>query len=293
MGMRQPLDVPLLRAGLLTSGAPWSGLDVFASLDSTNAEALRRPQPWRVVVADHQSAGRGRLARQWQAPPRAAIAVTCVLPIGAPGQDLGWLPLLAGLAMRAALTPAEEARRSRVRIALKWPNDVLAAPVATAPDLRKVCGILCQVVPAAARPTAGPARTRSAGGLGALVVVGAGVNIDQARDELPVDTATSLRLCGLADASREDVVTRYLDALLHLYAAWQDRGAALERARSAYRSVCVTIGQVVDVHRLGAEVVRGVANGVDGQGRLLVTGGSGVAAHAAGDVVHVRPADGH
>lgn len=283
--MRRPLDVPRLRTALLNPARPWSGVDAFADVDSTNAEALRRPEPWRVVVTDHQSAGRGRLARQWSAPPCASIAVTCVLPVGAPGPDWGWLPLLTGLAMRGALEQG-----GGVRVGLKWPNDLLAAPVNRRGDHsaedpeddageepRKICGILAQTLPAGAAEN--------------VAVVGAGVNIDQHRAELPIDTATSLRCCGVPDVSREAIIISYLDGLLERYAAWQAGGAALDGLRSAYRSACLTIGQVVDVHRPGGTSVRGRASGVDDQGRLLLTGPWGTAAHAAGDVVHVRPAD--
>ena len=59
------MDVHALQEALLTPEGPWSALDVLETVDSTNLEALRDPRAWRVVLAEHQSAGRGRLARQW------------------------------------------------------------------------------------------------------------------------------------------------------------------------------------------------------------------------------------
>ena len=73
--MREPLDREALHEALVTPGSPWQGLDVHAELGSTNAAAAELAQPWRVVVADHQSAGRGRLGRSWEAPPGTSIAV--------------------------------------------------------------------------------------------------------------------------------------------------------------------------------------------------------------------------
>src|SRR4029079_10289970 len=77
------LDAHCVEAALITPHSPWQVVDVHASLDSTNLEALRATHPWRVVVADHQSAGRGRMSRQWQAPAGASIAVSCVVPMPA------------------------------------------------------------------------------------------------------------------------------------------------------------------------------------------------------------------
>ena len=147
--VREPLDVQALREALLTPGSPWRSVDGHATLDSTNLEAARRPDPWRVVVADHQSAGRGRMARQWEAPPAASVAVSVVLPMA--GAEWGWLPLLTGMAMAQALEQV-----AGVPARLKWPNDVLV-------DGAKICGVLCEMVTAAqgprrGRPAARPAR---------------------------------------------------------------------------------------------------------------------------------------
>ena len=247
-------------------------VDVHGSLDSTNLEALRAPHPWRVVVADHQSAGRGRLSRQWQAPVGASIAVSCVVPMPADRTaDWGWLPLLTGMAMRQALADVAD-----VAGRLKWPNDVLAQEGTGgradhgAPWL-KISGVLCEMVPG-----------------GGLVVIGAGANIDQARSELPVETATSLALCGAQNVRREDVIVRYLGALADLHHAWSGGGAGLEALRAAYRSSCLTIGLDVDVHQPDGLVAAGTATGVDDTGRLVVAAGGSSTAHAAGDVTHVR-----
>jgi BirA family biotin operon repressor/biotin-[acetyl-CoA-carboxylase] ligase len=259
---------------LISSQDPWQIVDVHVSLDSTNLEALRAPCPWRVVVADHQSAGRGRMSREWQAPAGASIAVSCVVPIAVDRTpDWGWLPLLAGMAMRQALADVAE-----VAGRLKWPNDVLVQEGMGgladdgAPWL-KISGILCEMVPG-----------------GGLVVIGAGANIDQVRSELPVGTATSLALCGALNVRREDVIVRYLGVLTDLLRAWSRGGAELEALRAAYRSSCLTIGMDVDVHQPDGLVAQGTATGVDDTGRLVVASCGSSTAHAAGDVMHVRRA---
>lgn len=275
--MRETFDSHSVKAALITPSTPWQMVDVYASIDSTNLEALRHPLPGRVVVADFQSAGRGRLARQWQAPARASIAVSAVLPMPADrSADWGWLPLLTGMAMREALEDV-----AQVVSRLKWPNDVLVQEgadleVAEGTDdpkaaWLKISGVLCEMVPE-----------------GGLVVMGAGANIDQERSELPVETATSLALCGAGNVRREDVVVRYLRALAGLHRAWSGGGAGLGALRAAYRSSCLTVGLDVDVHQPDGRVCRGTATGIDDTGRLTVQAGGSRTAHAAGDVVHVR-----
>jgi BirA family biotin operon repressor/biotin-[acetyl-CoA-carboxylase] ligase len=268
----EPFDSQSVKAALITAPSPWRVVDVFASIDSTNLEALRDPRPWRVVVADYQSAGRGRLARQWRAPAGSSIAVSAVVPVPAGRTaDLGWLPLLSGMAMRAAL-----AEVAHVAGRLKWPNDVL---VQEEPDGSadhgapwfKISGVLCEMEPG-----------------GEAVVIGVGANITQERSELPVGTATSLALCGAGDVRREDVVAAYLGELAELHQAWSAAGAGLKALRTSYRSWCLTIGLDVDVHQPDGQVARGTATGVDDSGRLVVAADGSSRAHAAGDVVHVR-----
>jgi BirA family biotin operon repressor/biotin-[acetyl-CoA-carboxylase] ligase len=223
------------------------------------------------VVADYQSAGRGRLARQWRAPARTSIAVSAVVPVpDGRSADLGWLPLASGLAMCSALADV-----AGVSGRLKWPNDVMVQGGGSPDDhgrpWLKICGVLCEMVPS-----------------GELVVIGAGANVAQERGELPVETATSLALCGARGISREDLIVRYLRELADLHRAWSAGGAQLEDLRSAYRRACLTIGLEVDVHQPDGRIARGTATGVDVMGRLVVAAAGSSRAHAAGDVVHVR-----
>lgn len=212
------------------------------------------------------------MSRTWEAPPGASIAVSCVVPAPVDrSADWGWLPLLTGMAIRQALADV-----AGVPGRLKWPNDVLVqegtgGPADHGAPWLKISGILCQSVPD-----------------DGLVVIGAGANIDQARSELPVETATSLALCGAVGVRREDVIVGYLGVLADLHEAWLEGGAGLEALRAAYRSSCQTIGRDVDVHQPDGIVAHGTATGVDDRGRLVLASDGSSTTHAAGDVTHVR-----
>jgi BirA family biotin operon repressor/biotin-[acetyl-CoA-carboxylase] ligase len=240
---RQPLDVSGLTVAL-----PWTGLRVVESVDSTNTAVAALPAG-SVLVAEFQTAGRGRLDRQWQSPPRAGLTLSVHLRPAAPPARWGWLPLMAGLAL-SEVVPGS---------ALKWPNDLLL-------DGGKAAGIL-----AAAENGA--------------VVVGVGLNVSTAAEELPPG-GTSLRLAG-SQAHREEVLQALLDRWGWWYRAWEAAGGDPQRCglRAAYLTRCATLGQTVTV--TGAAPVEGVATDVDPDGRLVVAG----VAVAAGDVTHVRPAE--
>jgi BirA family biotin operon repressor/biotin-[acetyl-CoA-carboxylase] ligase len=284
---RPPLrPAPLARALLEGPDAAWRALDVVASTGSTNADVADRARAGEpegyVLVADHQGAGRGRLGRTWSAPPRSSLAVSVLLRPPVDPARWSWLPLLAGVGIAEALR-----RTCGLDAGLKWPNDVLVPEPSrgTAPSaapLRKVCGVLAEAVPDAGTPGTG------------AVVVGFGLNVDQHRDELPVPTATSLRLAGSATLDRDTVLRASLRAVAVRYRRWVEaagdpRGSGLG---AAYRELCRTLGQEVEVGLPGAAAVRGVAEEVDDAGRLVVAGPDGRQALAAGDVVHVRASGG-
>ena len=242
-------------AHLVTPGPPWLPAEVHDSVGSTNVELAADPRPWRVVTAEEQRTGRGRLDRAWTTTPGTSIAASVLVP-RPPNAPLGWVPLVVGLALRDALTTS-----SGVEVALKWPNDLLVP----ADGDRKIAGILAELTPAG-------------------VVVGTGVNIDQDRAELPVPTATSLRLSGAPGVSRERVLTAYLVRLAVLLRELDDDPYAV---RAAYEAACTTLGREVVVH-LPTSRLRGVATGIDADGRLCLRTDTGPCTVAAGDVVHVR-----
>lgn len=255
-------------------------LDWRASSPSTNTElvAAAAALPDRAVIATaDQTAGRGRLGRTWSARPGSALAVSVLLRHDATDrsaggaapdpQRLGWLPLLAGVAM------VRTVRALGVRDArLKWPNDVL---VESGPAQGKLSGILTELTPHG-------------------VVVGAGLNLTATAAELPVPTATSLVLQGIEpdDVSVDRSLAAYLGQLWPLVEQWR---AEPEPAglRALVERELGTIGRAVRVDRPGQPVLVGSASGLDDDGRLLVrpAGGDTVSATvavAAGDVTHLR-----
>jgi BirA family biotin operon repressor/biotin-[acetyl-CoA-carboxylase] ligase len=199
-----------------------------------------------VVVAEQQTAGRGRVDRSWESPPRSGLTFSVLLRPVLPAPEWGWLPLLTGLAVARALR-----LRAEVDALLKWPNDVLV-------DGRKVCGVLAEVP--------GPG----------AVVVGIGLNVSTRRDELPVETATSLLLEHAASTDRDTLLRAVLRELARVMADPVE-------GRAGYRAMCSTLGLEVRLE-LPDRAVTGVAERVDDDGRLVVDG----TAYGAGDVVHLR-----
>ena len=271
--VREPLDVRALREALLTPGSPWRSIDGHESVDSTNLEAARRPEPWRVVVADHQSAGRGRMARHWEAPAGASVAVSVVVPMA--GADRGWLPLLTGMAMAGALQ-----RVAGVPARLKWPNDVLV-------DDGKICGVLCEMVhprPPAGSP-AGP------------VVPAAWSSPARAPTWTSAGRScrwTRRRPCGCAGSPACDGRTCSSPTSTASPSCTRPGSAGVRRCRSSAGSTapCASpSGRTSGCTSPRVPSRRGRAVAVDDSGRLVLDGPAGRRAHAAGDVVHVRPQD--
>ncbi len=257
---RGPLDAEALRRGLLVEGGLWTALEVSASTGSTNADAVAAAvggaPEGLVVTTDHQVAGRGRLDRRWEAPPRSGLVVSVVLRPDVPVARWTWLPLLAGLAVDLTV------RDCGVASGLKWPNDVLV-------DGRKICGILLE---------------RAEGAPRAAAVMGIGLNVSLTADELPVPTATSLLLEGGDPLDRGRVLTLLLGHLERLYRRWSAAQGDPESLRPLYLERCVTLGATVRVDLPDGSVLEGTADDVDAWGRLVVDG----RAVAAGDVVHAR-----
>jgi len=257
------------------SSAIASSLLVLPEAGSTNDELRGRAAELpdlAVVVTDNQTAGRGRLGRQWIAPAGRCLAISVLLrprlPAGEPleSSNFGWLPLIAGVAMARALRPLVPGR-----VGLKWPNDVQI-------DGLKVSGLLAELLVS-----------------GDAVVLGAGVNLSLTADELPVPTATSLALSGASlegDALADAVLSGYLAALRDLYTDFVHLGADVEASGTLQlvSDYCTTLGQEVRVQLPGGDDLVGIATEIDRAGRLLVRRSSdgAVTAVAAGDVTHLR-----
>ena len=241
--MYEDLDRPPLRARQLARALAPDGwrVEVLTSTGSTNAVASERARAGEaaglVIVAEAQTAGRGRLDRVWVSPPRAGLTCSVLLRPDLTPAQWPWLSLLTGLAVATALSEQAE-----VEAVLKWPNDVLIGG-------SKVCGVLVEV------PQPGAA------------VLGIGLNVTTRADELPVEGATSLALAGATTTDRGVLLRAVLRALT---AALDD----VDAARGAYRRLCSTLGAPVRVELPGGRFVQGAAQEVDEDGRLVVDGTS-------------------
>ena len=260
-----------------------------------DAAAAERWPHGSALRALSQTAGRGRSGRDWVTPPGSALTVSFVLRPLVPAETLGWLPLLAGLAVRDALAPALEGLPWRART--KWPNDVVVEPLtddnsrangaggsgggeAEVPGWgrsRKISGILAELIPApGGAPGARPPASREAA---PVIIVGIGVNTGQSPQELPVPWAASLRSLG-AGSSRGDwlepgiVLETLAPRLLGLVEQWEAAGGDPERAPTAagslgddLRGACATLGRRVRVSAPGGDVV-GTAVGIEPELRV-------------------------
>ncbi|MFI6233836.1 biotin--[acetyl-CoA-carboxylase] ligase [Micromonospora sp. NPDC050784] len=281
---RPPLSAARLRRALIAPNGPWTRLELRAETGSTNAdvaEAARADEPeGLVVVAERQTAGRGRRGRVWQSPARAGIATSVLLRPGeaVPDRDwlpasptgYGWLPLLAGVALVEAV-----ARLAELEATLKWPNDLLIGEA-------KCAGVLAEAVPGRA-PDQPPA-----------IVLGIGLNVTLRADELPVNPtglpATSLQLAGAVATDRDPLLRALLRAVADWYDRWRSAGgdAVASGLRDAYLAACSTVGREVRVLLPNGDSLTGTATGVDPDGQLMVTTSTGERTLAAGDVLHLR-----
>lgn len=281
---RPPLNARALRKAVVTPGAVWTSLDVVESTGSTNSDLAVRAADGApegaVLVAEEQTAGRGRLDRRWSAPARSGLFFSILLRPGdraesgtaagaapVPSHRWGWLPLLAGVATATALS-----RSAGVDTSLKWPNDLL---VTVAGEERKAGGILAERSGASA------------------VVIGIGLNVTLKETELPVPTAASLALADAKGTDRDPLLRSVLRSVDEWYGAWRAAGGdpAGSRLQQTYAAGCATLGREVRAELPGGGTLSGTAVAVDGDGRLVIAGPDGEQALAAGDVVHLRPSE--
>ena len=268
-GLRHRLHAASLRQGVAGPGGPWRYLEVVEETGSTNADLLARARAGEdidgvVLIAEHQTAGRGRIGRIWSGAPRAQI----ILSVGVCADDVpvdawGWLPLAAGVAVIDAV-----AAMTGVKAGLRWPNDVMAGD-------RKLAGILTEV--GSPRP---------------VIVVGIGLNVTLRSDEIGDPGATSLLELGVAAPNRDELARRLLRELRRRTGEWRTARGADNRLIADYRARSLTIGSRVRAMLPGGREILGVARAVDGQGRVCIEAGGETVAVSAGDVVHLRPAPG-
>jgi BirA family transcriptional regulator, biotin operon repressor / biotin---[acetyl-CoA-carboxylase] ligase len=259
-----PLDAVSLRDGLVGPGLQWRRLDVVERTGSTNADLLARAASGEdiagtVLIAEHQTAGRGRNGRVWTSP-RAQLTMS----VGVDGAEVtpdawGWLPLATGVAVVDAVAAV-----AGVKAGLKWPNDVLAGG-------RKLAGILTEVA-AAQR----------------FIVIGIGLNVTLTGDEVPDADATSLRTLTGETPDRDRLVRVMLQELGRRIDGWRAANGADAGLIADYRIRSMTLGSAVRAILPGGRDVVGVARSIDEHGRLHIEADAGTVVVSAGDVVHLR-----
>jgi BirA family biotin operon repressor/biotin-[acetyl-CoA-carboxylase] ligase len=248
----------------------------FAEIDSTNRyllDAATGGGEGLVVVADHQTAGRGRLGRRWVAPAGANLLVSVLLRPDLPMHELSQCTVAVSLAAADACMSA-----AALEPELKWPNDLMVGG-------RKLAGILAESVPA------GPGRA---------VVVGLGLNVQwpapgpgDGSGGGPGDSLEAVATSLWRETGRRMDPAKILPAVLvgldrRLDGLQTAEGRALQAAE--YRRRCTTLGRSVRVAvSSGSGEVMGTAIDITPEGLLVVELGSGTRTISAGDVYDDRP----
>jgi BirA family biotin operon repressor/biotin-[acetyl-CoA-carboxylase] ligase len=231
----------------------------FETVDSTNSFAKRiaeDAEEGTVVIADEQTAGRGRLGRRWESPSGKNLTFSVILKPDIKPSSLGIIPLYAGTAVASFVR-----QRFGIQPECKWPNDLLYGK-------KKFCGILSEGIFRQDRCTA--------------VVVGIGLNINQRRFSPDLnDAATSLALVTGTDIPLEDLLTALLTELEHWYRLLTER--RMEKVRTAWLSFAPMIGTTVTIQTADS-IITGTAQGIDTDGALLLSTNGVTQKYFAGDV---------
>lgn len=232
-----------------------------STIDSTNRLAAELARggaaEGTTVVAEQQTAGRGRLGRTWVSPASVNLYASIVLRPRIPPLEVPRLTLVAGLAVAEAIRDS-----GPFEPRIKWPNDVLL-------DGRKVAGILTELEAEADRVR--------------FVIVGIGVNLNATRADFPPELrtkATSLALASGAPVDRAAFTGRLLTRLDAAYAAFLDGGFAALRHR--YEELHGLVGLAVTID--GTPPLAGTVRGVDDGGALLVETAGGIERVVSGEV---------
>jgi len=264
---RARLDVTAVCRDLVGPNRPWHRLDVVETTGSTNADLLARHGAGEdidgaVLIAEHQSAGRGRNGRAWSTPPRSQIALSVGISArGVPPAAWGWIPLMTGVAVVDAVRAT-----TRVDANLKWPNDILVGE-------GKLAGILAEV--AAPDP---------------VIVVGLGLNVTLTGDEAPDPRATSLLMLGSTMLDRSALLGAVLAELGVRIDRWRSAGGPDATLVADYRHRSLTLGTRVRATLPGDREIIGVAIDLDELGQLIIDTGAQTVTVSAGDITHLRPA---
>ncbi len=235
-------------------------LDIEASLDSTNSALQRLPcaqQHAAAILAEFQSAGRGRRGRQWHSPRGRNLYLSLGWKFEKPLAELGCLPLVIALSAAQAL-----ARAGLKGHQVKWPNDLLL-------DGRKLCGCLVEVKGDAKGPC--------------HAVLGVGINVFMPESEVAneIDQPWTDLHSQLPTCSRNDLAALLLEELFKRLVLFAEQGFA--PFREHWVQMDGLTGRLVNVYT-GSKSLQGTARGIDGQGALLLDTGTEVLSLHVGEV---------
>ncbi len=236
---------------------------------STNADLARlaREDPSLpdgfVLVADVQTAGKGRQGRSWSSPRGSGLTFSVLLKPDVPPLRASTLPLVVGLAVAQTISRLVP----KCRVGLKWPNDIQI-------DGRKLCGILCEM--------------RAEGEHVRHIVAGIGLNVNLSVTDMPQEIAaiaTSLSIAAGHTFDRSKVLDAILSSLDRAYRQWLDEGfTSLLPAIAAFD---VLRDRPVTIER-GSTTLHGIANGIAPDGALLVRRDDGTVEPVYSGDAHVR-----
>jgi BirA family biotin operon repressor/biotin-[acetyl-CoA-carboxylase] ligase len=235
-------------------------VEVVARTGSTNSDLLARARgaapalPW-VRIALEQSAGRGRVGRQWQAAPGSAILMSAA-------RRHSGTAVISAVTLACGVAVAEALRSEGIAAELKWPNDVLLGG-------RKLAGLLTEL----ALDERG-ART---------LVIGLGLNLRRTPD-LPEGGAALDEVIAI-----DDVAAVHMQWSTRLAAAVLEAAAVVERDGFApfeqrFNALFAWRGRAIELLDANGKVAGGTALGVDAQGRLRVESGGAVGTHTSGEL---------
>jgi BirA family biotin operon repressor/biotin-[acetyl-CoA-carboxylase] ligase len=230
----------------------WSVI-IVEETTSTQSELAANFSPGKVLVAEYQSSGRGRLDRKFEVPPRNGLTFSIALTSDFWRANQTWIPLVTGSVVAQAIN--KYAKRNLVKV--KWPNDLIIG------DL-KLGGILSE--------------SREAG-----FIVGIGINIFQSSAELPIENATSLSM--YLEVNREALLIEILSQLGVIFSGSDSISAKdFSDLKNEYRNLCETLGKHVSVTLPGSENLEDLAIAISEDGSLLLK----TREIRVADIVHLR-----
>jgi len=244
-----PLDASIINAAV----RPYWRVSVVEETGSTQNDLVALVRAGTAVAGDllaaeYQSEGRGRLTRSFNAPRGTALLFSMYIQPQRVHDDWGYIPLIVGTSLAQTL--------SDFGAQLKWPNDVLIHE-------KKVAGIIAEATEDG-------------------IVIGVGINVGMQVHQLPVPTATSLRIEGALNLTRNQLLVEFLNNFKEKLFVW-DTGK--DEISADYLRLCATIGREVRVEYPDGAHENGLAVSISNRGELVLASGRHV---QAGDIVHLR-----